>query len=271
MPILQLLGVLLTVLMIGCQSQDDTPVTTAPAVTTETAEQQVEPNTLTAEERRQRREQRAAERAARRAERRAERLASLTDEERAAREQLRQERLQNRQANLTAQDTDSASEILDQAQRRERQFVARIQQKSWWNTRNGQLGELSLEESQITSFDTAVSTLMEIRKTLAPELESLWQSNREALASGDTRLIASNLERIDTLEAQWNEAKRNTTLEIIDSLDSEQLAVLSDAGGDIVTMDWLNIDLGRGVSKPLSSQQEQKRQRREQRRNSHNQ
>lgn len=215
----------------------------------------------------------AEERAARKAEREArreQRLAELTPEQREIREANRAERQARQQANRDdANDGESQAEReTGRAERRQQNVQERLQNKAWWNKRNSkQLAGLELSEQQQSDMDQRLQSLLDTRDQLGAELEPLWQSNRDALASGDVGLIASNLERIEQLESQWQVARRTAVIDILESLDNAQLAALAQADSDIATLNWLDISLEKGVDRPRGNRRQQNNNREQQRDN----
>ncbi len=266
--------VLVTLVMIsltGCNREEAAETTTEPTQPV-TAAQPAEqppaansrPNALTPEERAARKEERQA--------RREQRLAELTPEQLAAREARRAERQARKQENQNNAGNDQESEADKQARRadRRRQNInQRTQEKAWWNKGGNQLADMNLTDQQKTDMDAHLQALLDTREQLGAELQPLWQSNKDALASGNVGLIASNLERIDSLENQWQTERRNTMVEILESLDSQQLAALAQSSSDIATLNWLDIELGKGVGRPQTDRQ-QRRQNRRQNRNDNN-
>lgn len=264
--LLACMALLLT--LTACDKEATEPPPETSQTATETAppiQSAIKPPALTPE-------QRAARKAERQA-RREQRLADMTPEELAAREARRAERQAGKQADQEqASDTDEteAEKQARRAERRQHNFNQRMQDKAWWNKGGNKLAGLGLTDQQKTDMNTQLQTLLSTRDQLATELQPLWESNRDALASGNIGLVASNLENIDRLETQWQQERRNTMIEILESLDSEQLASLAQANSNISTLDWLDIDLDKGAQRPQSNRQAQRENRRQNRQNNNN-
>ncbi len=262
---------IMVVLLVGCsqESANETASDTPPSATVEKV---TTPPTQTTNSSALTPEQRAARKAERQA-RREQRLADMTPEQLAALEARRAEHQARKQADQEPASDNDEAEAEKQARRAERRqhnFNQRMQDKAWWNKGGNKLAGLALTDQQKTDMNTQLQTLLSTRDQLATELQPLWESNRDALASGNIGLIASNLESIDRLEAQWQQERRNTMIEILESLDSEQLAGLAQANSSVSTLDWLDIDLDKGTQRPQSNRQAQRENRRQNRQNNNN-
>ncbi len=264
-----ILLIIMIVLLAGCNKEEaseapaeveSSPVTAAPV--SETPPQPPQVVTLTAEQR----DARKAERQTKRE----QRLAELTPEELAAREAKREARRLAKQENPSDSEETEADKQARRAERRRQNLNQRTQDKAWWNKGGNKLAALELSDQQKTDMDSQLQTLLDTREQLGAELQPLWASNRDALASGNVGLIASNLENIDRLETQWQTERRNAMVEILESLDSQQMAALAQSSSDISSLNWLDIDLSKGIERPQTDRQQQRQNRRQNGKNNSN-
>lgn len=258
---LTLLLALSTLGLLSCDKEtpvEPTLVDTTPAVNATSENVKQPANSLTPEQLAARRVERQAKREQRLAELSPEELAEKLDRE--ARRAARRDAKQN--------DSDTPETEVEkqarQAQRRKDKKNERLQQKEWWNKLGNKNTELALSEQQITEFNTKLQELLVTREQIGTQLQPLWQSNQEALASGNIGLISSNLENIERLESQWQAQRRAASMAILESLDNQQLAALSKAGGDIASLNWINVTLDKDLQKPQSNRQQQRANRRQQ-------
>jgi len=178
-------------------------------------------------------------------------------------DERRQAKKEANKAARLAKSGNKESEFEKQERKAERQLNKRnkrMQSKAWWNKGGGKKTTgLELSDEQKSEMDTKLLALLDSRQQLGQQLQPLWASNRDALANGDRDLIASNLERMERLQAQWQQERRNAIMDILNSLDEQQLAALADSGGGIADMNWLDYDLGKNIDRGEKQQKNNRR------------
>lgn len=166
----------------------------------------------------------------------------LTDEGRAAKRAARQARRQAAKAENPKSDSPQTSEE-KAAKQAERQQKRRLE-KAWWN--KGKSDDV-FDENQVEQFNQQVVALLNQQQELGAELRALYNSNEQALRSGDLDQLENNLQEITALRSQWEEARAALVLDILSSLDSEQLAALAEQGEKITSLNWMNQELEKGM------------------------